>query len=178
MNIFGIQVTVAEATPAQKWMRRAAAIGVTGAVVLSSGVAYAVWTASGSGSGSAKAGTASQLTTVSATASTTSLLYPNGPAADLRVAFDNPNPFAVKVTAVSAGTGSVTGTGGIGSCTTTGVTLAPQTGQSILVPAKSGSTDGTATATLTGAVSMDGTSDNGCQSATFVVPVSFAGTNN
>ncbi len=144
-------------------------------MVLSSGVAAAYWTAGGSGSGSVSAGTASPLTTVSATASTTSLLYPSGPAADLAMTVRNPNPYPVSITGLSAN-GAVTAAGGIGTCTTTGVALAtPTAGLPFTVPARAAGTDGSITVSLTAAAQMTSTSENGCQGATFTVPVTLTG---
>lgn len=159
--------------PLGSWFRRIATLTAITGVIVGSGVAYAYWTTSGTGSGTAKAATASPLSTVSAVASTTGLLYP-GAIGDLKVTFDNPNPFPVTVKSLSAGTGAVTASGGASTCSTTGVSLLSQSNLSILVPAKSG-TDGQTTATVTGAVQMDNSSDSGCQGATFTVPVSFTG---
>lgn len=142
---------------------------------LGTGVAAAYWTAGGVGSGTVDAGTAAPLTTVTATASTTGLLYPNGPVADLTMSVRNPNPYAINVTAVSAN-GPVTASGGIGTCTVTGVSFtAPTAGVPFTVPAKAGGTDGSVLVVLVAAVQMDGASENGCQDATFTVPVSLTG---
>ncbi|MDQ1689097.1 MAG: hypothetical protein QOK42_2072 [Frankiaceae bacterium] len=178
MNVLGLKITV-EPTPSSRsrWARRAVALGAINVAVLASGTAYAFWATTGSGSGVAKAGTASPLTTVTATAAVTGLLYPNGPAGDLTVTFRNPNTFPVKITNLS-GNGTVTAAGGTGTCTTTGVAVTAQSGLALIVPAKSGGTDGSLTSTLTGAVSMDNTSQDGCQNATFTVPVTFSGTSN
>ncbi len=135
------------------------------------GLAYAAWTTSGSGSGTAKAKNAQALTTVDVSATTTATLYP-GATGDVLLKTSNPNDYPVRVTDVK-GNGAITATGGSGTCTTTGVTFTDQTGKSIDIPAK-GSTE----ATMTGAAAMSNLSEDGCQGATFTIPVSLSGTSN
>lgn len=136
--------------------------GLVGALGL--GVAVAQWIASGSGSGYAKATTAQALTT--STAATTAELYPGKTGGSLYLVVNNPNPFNITITAVHPN-GTISPDAGHASCVTTGVSFTDQTGLSQVVPA-------TANATFTvGGVAMDNTSDNGCQGATFTVPVSI-----
>ncbi len=144
-------------------------LGVTGLV-------YAQWLASGSGAVYAKAGKATNLSTkdVSANVSTTTgLLYP-GADGDVLVQIHNPNPYPVKVTEISSGAGEATASGGTGTCTTTGVSLkGPQT-VSIEVPAGGDSAE----KVLSGAAHMSGSSEDGCQGATFTIPVTLTGVSN
>lgn len=155
--------------------RAALLVGALGVAVLSTGTGFAYWAASGAGSGAAAAGTATPLTTVVTTASATSLLYPGGPAADVRLTVSNPNPYPVTITSVSAN-GAVTAGAGAGTCVTTGVTLAtPTAGLPFTVPARAGTTNGSATVTLTGAAQMSSASETGCQGRTFTLPVALTG---
>ena len=85
------------------------------------GLVYAAWTTNGTGSGYAKAGTAQSISTVDVSASTAATLYP-GVSGDVLIKLDNPNPYAVTVTAVT-GSGSITADAGHSGCTTTGVTF-------------------------------------------------------
>lgn len=135
------------------------------------GLVYAAWTATGSGSGYAEAETAQELTTVDVSASTTADLYP-GADGDVEIKISNPNPYPVRVTDVD-GDGAITADAGHASCVTTGVTYTDQSGQTIDIAA-SGSTQ----VTLTDAASMSNASDNGCQGATFEIPVSLTGSSN
>jgi hypothetical protein len=160
----------------RKSVKRAAIVGAAVIVMTGTGIAYAAWTASGSGSGYAKATTAQVLTTVDATADTVAQLYPGG-SGDVRVTIHNPNPYPVKVTSIS-GNGTITASGGSGTCTVTGVSFDGATGLSILVPARSNNVDGSASYTLTGNAHMDNTSDDGCQGAVFTIPVSLSGLSN
>jgi hypothetical protein len=144
-------------------------VGTIAVVVLAAaGLAYAAWTSSGTGSGYAKAQSAQALTTVDVSASTTATLYP-GATGNVKLEIANPNPYPVRVTDVT-GNGAITADGGHPGCATTGVTFTDQTGQTIDVPA-----NGSTQVTLNNAASMDNTSSNGCQGATFTIPVSLSG---
>ena len=132
---------------------------------------YAAWTSSGTGSGYAKAKSAQTLTTVDVSASTTATLYP-GADGDVLIKISNPNQYPVRVTSVT-GNGAITADSGHAGCVTTGVTYTNQTGQTIDVPA-----GGTTQATLTNAAHMSNASDDGCQGATFTIPVSLTGASN
>ena len=147
-----------------------AGVVLTGAMLVSS-IAYAAWTATGAGSGSAKASTAQVLTTVDESATTLATLYP-GATGNVKLHITNPNPYPVRVT-------SVTGSGAIDSDTTaacdasTGVSFTNQTGLTLDVPASSD-----ATFTLANAVAMVNASHNDCQGAVFTIPVTLTGASN
>jgi len=147
--------------------KKLAALGVALVTFAGIGLAWAAWTAGGTGSGSAKAGTAKALTTSDASASVVNLLYPSG-SADVAVTINNPNPYPVTVS-------SVTGNGAITSGNTTcdasnGVTFTNQTGLSIVVPA-----NGNVTKVFANAASMSNASVDACQGQTFTIPVSISG---
>ena len=151
--------------------RRILTAGLTIIVLGVVGLVYAAWTTNGSGEGYAKAGTAQALTTVDVSATTTASLYP-GVSGNVLIKINNPNPFGVRVTAVT-GNGTITPDSGHSGCTTTGVTFTDQTGLTLDVAAS------TATQfTLSGAASMSNASLNACQGATFTIPVSLTGTSN
>jgi hypothetical protein len=149
---------------------------ITATVVLvalgAAGLVYAAWTTNGSGSAYATAGEAQSLSTIDVSASVTTLpnaLYP-GTDGDVLIQVHNPNPFPVKVTQVAAN-GSVTASGGTGTCTVTGVSLNSPVSTSIEVAASSNSAE----TTLTDAAHMSSASEDGCQGATFTIPVSLTG---
>jgi len=131
---------------------------------------YAAWTTNGAGTASAQAGTSTALTT-SAVAVTTGLLYPSGPAGDVKITVNNPNPYPVRITQV-AGTGTVTATGGTGTCTVTGVSFTTQNGTYDVAA------NASATFTFAGAASMSNVSQDGCQNATFAIGVTLTGASN
>jgi hypothetical protein len=148
--------------------RRLIGGGITAIVLVAVGLVYAAWTASGTGSGYAKAEQAQDLTTVDVSATTDATLYP-GATGDVEIEIANPNDYPVQVTSIT-GNGTITPDGAHSGCSPTGVTYTDQTGLTINVPAS----DSTAT-TLTGAVQMSNASANACQGATFTIPVQLSG---
>jgi hypothetical protein len=159
--------------------RSVLALAATGTAVIISASVLAAWLSSGSGSAYSKAGSSQAISTLDASASTSATLYP-GVSGDATVKISNPNPFAVRVTAVSlnGNNSDITADSGHASCSPTGVSFTNQTGLSIDVPAESGGTNGTTTATLSGAVSMSSSSADACQGATFTIPVNMSGASN
>lgn len=133
---------------------------------LATGVAWAYWSSSGTGSGAATAGTAAQVTFANGTPS--SNLFPGG-TADVAVLVANPNSYAVLITGLSAGTI----TSNNSTCTANG------TGVSFNVPSSYPSSTYRVPANATsfpihiaGGASMSVTSDNTCQGKTFTIPLS------
>ena len=155
-----------------RFRSRQLVIGLAVMLVLGAvGFVYAAWTTNGSGSGYAKAGSAQALATVDVSASTSASLYP-GADGSVLIKINNPNSYPVRVTDVT-GNGAVTADSGHATCVTTGVTFTDQHSQSIDIAANSQTQ-----ATLTGAAHMSNASDNGCQGATFTIPVSLTGASN
>jgi hypothetical protein len=144
------------------------AASIVVAVALSAGGAYAYLTSSGQGTGSAPAGTLQPVTVAAFVGgdSPTSALLPGGPSADVILRINNANSFAVTLVSVT-GNGTITADAGHGSCTTTGVTFTNQPSLSISLPA------GGSLVHLSGAAGMSTASSNGCQGATFNIPVSI-----
>jgi hypothetical protein len=137
------------------------------------GLLVAAWSTGGSGNGYAKAGTASALTLNDASASTVADLYPGSNGA-VRLGVTNPNPFPVRITAVTKqAAGTITSDKGAACNASTGVTFANQTGLALDLAA-----NGTSTFTLSGAVSMSNASDNSCQGAVFAIPVDVTAASN
>jgi hypothetical protein len=133
-----------------------------GAVGMTAAAAY--FTSPGSGSGAA---TVSTITVnVSATAGTPSApLYP-GSTGDVTLKVDNPNDFAVTLKKVE-GNGAITASGGKGSCGAADISFTDQTSLSTTLPANSTGNP----IDLLGAASMPLTAADGCQGATFTIPV-------
>jgi hypothetical protein len=99
------------------------AVLTAGAVLLiAAGGAYAYWTTTGSGTGSAGNGTSVGVT-INQTSNIAGL-YPGGPAVALSGNFDNSNAGAVHVGTVTASLVSVTGSVGTPACTIADYTLA------------------------------------------------------
>jgi hypothetical protein len=139
--------------------------------VVAVGVGLGAWSLGGTGNGAAKATTASSITLADATAFTSADLYP-GATGNLKLRATNPNPFPVRITAVS-GNGTITSDKGAACDASTGVSFANQTGLTLDLAAGA-----TATLTVPSAVSMSNASDNSCQGAVFTVPVSLTAVSN
>ena len=139
--------------------------------VVAVGVGFGAWSISGTGNGAAKATTASSITLADATAFTSADLYP-GATGNLKLRATNPNPFPVRITAVS-GNGTITSDKGAACDASTGVTFTNQTGLTLDLAAGA-----TGTLTVSSSVSMSNASDNSCQGAVFTVPVSITGVSN
>jgi len=97
--------------PKNRKRRRILILALLVVGVMAATGAYAFWTLSGTGSGTAQTGTANDLT-VNQTSVVTGL-YPGGPAQALSGNFDNPNANAVTVSSVVA---NVTGTSAGAAC--------------------------------------------------------------
>ena len=147
--------------------RKTVALGVMIAGLLAAGIAFAAWTATGTGSGYARATSAQALTTVDVSATTNPTLYP-GATGDVDLSISNPNIYPVQVTDVT-GNGAIS-TAAVG-CDASVVAFSNQTGLALDVPPS-----GTADFTLVDSVSMDAAAGNACQGAVFTVPVSLSGT--
>lgn len=140
---------------------------LVGASVVS-GIAFAAWTADGTGSGYAQAKSAQAVSSASAAADTVAQLYP-GATGDLKVRVTNPNDYAVQVTSISLGTGSIVS--GDAACdASNGVSFDGATGLTAVVPAHSTGT----LITLPSSVHMSNASVTECSGETFTVPVSIA----
>lgn len=146
--------------------RRSAILALALGLLFAAGIAFAAWTATGTGSGYAKATTAQPLTTVDVSASVAATLYP-GATGDVELRISNPNPYPVVVSDVT-GNGAITASDP--ACNVASVSFTDQTGLSLNVPAS-----GAATFTLAGAVQMSSAANDNCQGATFTIPVALTG---
>lgn len=148
--------------------RHAAGLLVVVGALAIGGAAFAWVSTSSSGTAEASTSTMSPVTVAALgdADATTSDLQPGG-AADVVLRVSNPNPYAARLVAV-APNGAVTATGGVGTCTTTGVTLVAQSGLAVALPA-----DTTTLVDLPAAATMSAASSSGCQGATFSIPVAI-----
>jgi hypothetical protein len=164
-----------EATIKPAGRRRIVTLATALFVIMIVGVAYAAWTATGTGTGFAEAGESGELGTAPATP--LELLVPNT-SADVEVSVTNDNPFAVELTDIVLDTTNNDGdiTSDKTGCTpaNNGVTFHPLTdipAGTYIIPADSNGEP----ITLPDAVSMDETSHNSCQEAVFTIPVDLTG---
>jgi hypothetical protein len=135
--------------------------------MLAGSVALAAWTATGTGSGYAKAGSASALTT--SAVATVADLYPGGDG-DLFLRINNPNPYPVVVTDVARTGDPITSDAGAACDASTGVTMTDLSGLGLTIPA-----GGSADFQLDDVVSMSNDSHTSCQGAVFTIPVQLTG---
>jgi hypothetical protein len=91
-------------TMKQKIAATAAAVTIAGGA----GIAFAAWTSSGSGTGSAQAGTSADSAIAGVTPVAANDLYP-GAVKDTFVTVSNPNAYPVEVTSIGAGSSLVVG---------------------------------------------------------------------
>ncbi len=133
---------------------------------LSAGAAYAYFASPGNGAGSASIGSMQTVTVAATTATSGNLLLPGG-SGDVTLEVTNPNAFPVTLLSVTS-SGTITADASHPGCTTTGVTFTSKTALNTPIPASS-----TTTIDLKGAASMDTTSSDGCQGATFSIPVTI-----
>jgi hypothetical protein len=155
--------------PSMSARRRLVAVLAVVGVLAVGGAAFAYFTSSGSGTGGATTGTMSTVTLSATAGSASTPLYPGG-TGDVSFEVNNPNAYAVTLVSVAlkAG-GSITHDAGHSTCTTTGVAFTNQSGLSTTIPANATNFQ----VHLFGTVSMGATSSNGCQGATFSIPVTI-----
>jgi hypothetical protein len=152
----------------RKLSKKLTVVSLLTGVVMVGSIAFAAWTASGSGSGYAKAGSAAALTTNSVAA--VDDLYPTG-SADVEIEVANTNPYKVQLSSIVRSGAIVSGNGACDA--SNGVTFDDQTGLSgagFVVPANS-----TWTHTFTNAAHMSNASVDACQGQTFTIPVTISG---
>jgi hypothetical protein len=174
MNVLGLKISIdRDPSASVRWTRRTGVMGVAIVMVAGTGIAYAVWSANGSGSGTALAATALGVNgNVGTVSSSSTLLYP-GSTAPLIVNIHNPNSFPVKVTAVTLTNNQQPNS--IGGSPKNAATCTPASSAVQLVGSASATglstviaAGGDGTVTLAGGVSMGSGSDDGCQTASFV----------
>jgi hypothetical protein len=128
-------------------------------------VAFALWSASGVGTSSAKALTAQSLTVTAATA--TADLYPGFTLGDVFFSVNNPNPYPVTITSMTPGTITTSNP----ACLATNITVASASGLSIAVPANSTATG----QTIANVVTMAASAPDACQGVTFTIGLTLTG---
>ncbi len=142
----------------------AAAIATT--FVLVAGVAFATWTADGTGSGTARARTA-QTITVNATTGTADL-YPGFTQGDVHFILTNTNPYPVQFTSMTPG--AITSSAPV-ACPASNLTVAPASSLGLDVGANATS----GSLSIDGVVTLASAAPDGCQGVTFTVAVSLTG---
>ena len=142
--------------------------GLSVLVIGPTGTAFAYWNGSGIGTAAAATGAVAAPSVVALVGgdAPSSALLPGG-ASDVILRINNPNPYALVLTAISAN-GSIVVSGASGTCTSSGVSTNFPSSPAIAVAAGSSLVD------LPGAALMSLGSQSGCQGATFTIPVSVS----
>jgi hypothetical protein len=165
--------------------RRVGVVAGVFVLLFGGGVAVASWTATGTGTGSAQAASVSGLVVSAGTPlgalyplpadSTPATGYGSGTVGSVATTVANPNPFPVTITTATVGsvttnplTGRTCAAGSVLPTTGAPITLSPP----VTLAAGSGPT----AVTVPGALYMVSTAEDGCQGATFTVPVTVTGT--
>jgi hypothetical protein len=142
------------------------------AAVIGGGVAFAMWTAGGSGSGSAIAYVAQPVTlNAVALSNSAASLFPGGPAGSVYLQIVNPNPYPVEITTAAWGTPVSTNPT---SCANSMIAVdanAPTSGLNWTIPA-----NGTGPVTqVLNVLDLSTAAGNGCQGNGFLAPVTLGG---
>jgi len=142
------------------------------AALIGGGVAWATWTASGSGTGSALAYTA-QTVTLNAVAlnSSSASLFPGGPAGNVYFTVTNPNPYPIKITNIAWGTPTSANPSACANSVISVDAGAPTSGFNITVAA-----NGTSAAVQVNSVlDLSSSATDACQGNAFNVPLTVTG---
>jgi hypothetical protein len=145
----------------------------TAAVALGGGIAFAVWTVGGSGSGGGAATVANSLTVTAITPSgPAASLYPGGPAGQVYLTVANPNPFAVTINTLTWGTPTSTNTT---ACPSSNISIDSAAPTSVAISIPANATAGTAYQ-INSVLDLAHTAPNGCQGVAFNAPVTVTAT--
>lgn len=142
---------------------------LTVSMLLAAGLGYALWNASGSGPGTASSISAGTITVAASTGAAD--LYPGFADGDLYFTLDNPNPYPVTFTTATPGSLSTTSPAGCAAATYLALDPGPWT-VSITVAANAVAQP----ASIADVVQMSAGAPDGCQSKSFSVSLTLAGT--
>ena len=155
--------------------KRAGIVAMTGVLMLGSGVAMASWTHSGSGTAKAQATTATSITVTPG--SPVGLLYPKpttgyptSAVGSIYATVANPNDYPVQVTSVTVGTITITPLAGK-TCAAGSVIASVPGPMPLATPMTLAANSAPTALTVPGAIEMIAAAEDGCQGATFSVPV-------
>ena len=146
--------------------RKVAIALVAAGSITAGGLAFATWSATGSGTGNAKALTAQNVTVNAATGAAD--LYPGFNDGDVFFTLTNTNPYPITFTSMTPST--ITSSDEL-NCPSTNVTVDSASGLSIAVAA-----NGTNVArSIADVVNMGTGAPNGCQGVVFTITLALAG---
>lgn len=141
--------------------KTAALLIAAAALVLVGGVAFAYWSNTGSGTGSATTGSNTPITIVQTASSVP--LVPGGASSTVSGTFNNPNSSPVFVTSVTATLASVSGSVGTPACTVADYQLETAT---VAIGAQAAADDTTTWSGIKVRMLNSGTNQDACKNAT------------
>jgi hypothetical protein len=146
--------------------RKLICIAMAGVTLLGGGIAAALWSANGTGSGQSRALSAQVLTVTAATGAAD--LYPGFTGGDVFFTITNTNPYPVTFASMTSGAITSSNPGG---CPSSNVTVGTATGLSLAVGANATS----GTQSIVDVVTMAAGAPDACQGATFTIALTLAG---
>ena len=164
--------------------RRVGVVAGVFVLLFGGGVAVASWTATGTGQGSARAASVSGL--VVTAGSPLGALYPlpadttpatgygSGTVGSVSTTVANPNPFPVTITSATVGSVTLSPLGGR-TCAAGSVLPTSSTPIALSPPVTLAAGSAPTAVTVPGALYMVSTAEDGCQGASFSVPVTVTG---
>ena len=155
--------------------KRLAVIGATGLLMLGGGVAWASWTHGGTGNASAQATTATALTVsggtpVGALYPKPASGYPTAAVGSIYTTVANPNNYPVTITQVTVGTVTITALPGK-TCAAGSVVASTVGAMTLATPITLAANSSPTAVTFPGAIEMIASAEDGCQGASFTVPI-------
>ena len=147
-------------------LKKIAVVGTAAGAVVAGGVAYATWSATGSGSGNAKALTAQSITVTAATGA--AALYPGFTQGDVYFTLSNSNPYPVTFTSMTPGT--VTSSDPT-NCPASNLTVASASGLSVAAAANASHV----ARSVADVVTLASAAPDGCQGVTFTIGLTLSG---
>jgi hypothetical protein len=150
-------------------------IAALGVVLAGAAVAYASFSATGTGSGHATAVTAQSIPITAASCPGNGDLYPGGPAGAICFTLKNPNPYTVTFTSVTYLPSNTPIVAGSASCAAANVSIATGAPTTLATPLTVAPGQTTGTLSIPGVIQMASTADDGCQGASFDVPITLNG---
>jgi hypothetical protein len=147
--------------------------GVALAMLVSAGAVFALWSATGTGPGRARATTAVTATVTPVNCAGTPAcvdLYPGYTGGDVYFTITNANPYSITFTGMTAGAVTVDALHAA-ACPASSITVSPASGLSLLAPASST----TAELSISNVVTMISAAPDGCQGASFDISLILTG---
>lgn len=146
--------------------RKVGTVSIAMLLLTGGGIAAALWSANGDGSGQAKALTAQTLTVTASTA--TADLYPGFSGGDVTFTITNPNPYPVSLTSMTPG---VITSSDATNCPASNISVLSASGLGLSVAANATSP----AQSIANVVSMSAAAPDGRQGVTFTIALALTG---